>query len=155
MQVVDSNKEKLDIHTILTMAAEELKKDLSMEQALLAIVKETSLPEADVTQIGNTVFIGHTGKGANKSKMVGRPINVDTARNYINNMLRYLGYLQEKNITHYHAAFEGDTLVPAIKMMQKRLAKTDTQMGLGQYEGEDNDYVVFVKIGEDSLQGVA
>ena len=155
MQVVDSNKEKLDIHTIITMSAEELRKDLSMEQSLLAILKETSLPEADVTQIGNTVFIGHTGKGDNKSKMVGRPLNVDTARNYIRNVLQYFGYLQEKNITHYHAAFEGDTLVPAIKMMQKRLAKTDTQMGLGQYEGEDNDYVVFVKIGEDSLQGIA
>ena len=155
MQVVDSNKEKLGIHTILTMAAEELRKDLSIEQALLAIVKETSLPEADVTQIGNTVFIGHTGKGANKSKMVGRPINVDAARNYINNMLRYLGYLQEKNITHYHAAFEGDTLVPAIKMMQKKLTKTDTQIGLGQYEDEEDDYVVYIKIGKDPLQGIA
>ena len=155
MQVVDSNKEELDIHTIITMSAEELRKDLSMEQALLAILKETSLPEADVTQIGNTVFIGHTGKGNNKNKMVGRPLNVDTARNYIRNVLQYFGYLQEKNITHYHAAFEGDALVPAIKMMQKKLTKTDTQMGLGQYEGEDNDYVVFVKIGEDSLQGIA
>ena len=120
MQVVDSNKEELDIPTIITMSAEELRKDLSMEQALLAIVEETSLPQADVTQIGNTVFIGHTGKGENKSKMVGRPLNVDTARNYIRNVLQYFGYLQEKNITHYHAAFEGDALVPAINMMQKR-----------------------------------
>ena len=82
--------------------------------------------------------------------MVGRPLNVDTGRNFIDNMLQYGGHLQEKEITHYSTSFEGEVLVPAIKVIQRKLMDTDTNMYLGV--DEDDNYVVLVKLGEESLR---
>ena len=155
MQTVDSNQKLLDTPSIITMAADQLGNmykgsKLPLQTILATIAKETSLPDADVVQVGNTVFIGHIGKGKNKTKMHGRPLNVDTGKNFIRNMLKYGGYLQKQGITHYSTYFTGDTLVPAIKVIQKRLMSVDTSMYLGQHE-DDDGYVVYVKLGEDSL----
>ena len=103
MQTVDSNQKLLDTPSIITMAADQLGNmykgsKLPLQTILATIAKETSLPDADVVQVGNTVFIGHIGKGKNKTKMHGRPLNVDTGKNFIRNMLKYGGYLQKQGI---------------------------------------------------------
>ena len=155
MQTVDSNEKLLDMSSIMTMASDQLGfmyngSSLNIETILATLAKETSMPDTDVVQIGNTVFIGHTGKGDKKSRMHGRPLNVDTSRNFIRNMLKYGGYLQDKDITHYSTYFKGETLVPAIKIIQKRLMSVDTNMYLGQPE-DDDGYLVYVKFGDDPL----
>tara|TARA_Y100001937_G_scaffold11041_2_gene13396 strand:- start:5314 stop:5523 length:210 start_codon:yes stop_codon:yes gene_type:complete len=66
-------------------------------------------------------------------------------------MLKYGGYLQDKDITHYSTYFTGETLVPAIKIIQKRLLSVDTDMYLGQPE-DDDGYLVYVKFGKDPLK---
>ena len=72
MQTVDSNQKLLDIPSIMTMASDQLGhmyngSSLNMQTILATLAKETSLPNADVVQVGNTVFIGHVGEGKNKS----------------------------------------------------------------------------------------
>ena len=154
MQVVDSNKQQLETHEVIVMAVEDQRGENSLEEDLLRISSEANLPSVDLTQIGNTVFIGHVGEGKNKTKMVGRPLNVDTARNYANNMVKYYAYLQNKGITHWNATFTGDELVPLVRIVQKKLVDTDTKLYLGQYEDSD-DYGVFPRIGKEPLEGVA
>ena len=97
MQTVDSNNKLLDMSSIMAMASDQLGymyrgSSLNIETILATLAKETSLPDTDVVQIGNTVFVGYVGEGKNKTKMVGRPLNVDTARNYANNMVKYYAY---------------------------------------------------------------
>lgn len=149
MQMVDSNQRQLDIHEIITMAAENLKNDTPIQTVLMAIHKETSMDGCEVVNIGNTVFIGHRGKGKNKTKMVGRPLNADTGRNYINNILRYAAYLQEQGITHYTTQFEGEELLPAMRVVHKRLQDTDTEFAVGKTK--DDTYVVYVRLGKEPL----
>tara|TARA_R100000353_G_C6343443_1_gene151082 strand:- start:17 stop:487 length:471 start_codon:yes stop_codon:yes gene_type:complete len=154
MPVVDSNTRLLNIPTVITMAADELRgqNNLPLQATLLGLARETSLENADVVQMGNTIFVGHTGKSKQKTKMVGRAFNVDTGRNFIKNCLQYISYLQEKGITHYSSQFEGTALVSAVKVMQRRLMDTDTKMYLGRTS--DDKYVIFIKIGEESLKGM-
>ena len=154
MQTVDSNKQQLETHQVIKMAIVEQEGEKNLQENLLNFTNEASMPSPDVTQIGNTVFVGHVGKGKNKTKMVGRPLNVDTARNYVSNMIKYYAYLQDKGITHWNATFTGDTLVPFVRILQKKLINTDTRMYLGKYEGT-NEYGVFTRIGEEPLEGVA
>ena len=149
MPVVNSKERLLDMSTVMATATNDVPSNLPLQVSLVAIAKETSMPNVDVVQFGNTVFIGHVGKNKNKSKMVGRPLNIDTGRNFINNVLQYISYLQEKGITHYSSEFEGDVLVPAIKVIQRKLIDTDTNMYLGKKI--DNKYIVLLKIGEESL----
>ena len=156
MKTVDSSKKELTTPEIVVESITQLNNlqdevDLPLETALLAIAKEGSMESADTVQIGNTVFIAHRGEGKNKSKMVGRAFNMDTGRNFIANSIKYLQYLQEKNITHYSTEFEGDTLLPAMQMLQKRLKKTsDSAMYIGITE--DDEYIVYVKLGKDSIR---
>ena len=153
MQVIDSNKQQIETHEVITMAIDEQRGENSLQEDLLKFTSEASMPSADVTQIGNTVFVGHVGEGKNKTKMVGRPLNVDTARNYANNMVKYYAYLQNKGITHWNATFTGDELVPLVRIVQRKLVDTDTKLYLGQYEDSD-DYGVFTRIGKEPLEGL-
>ena len=157
MRTVNSNKEELDIPTILIMALDNMEKgdvglDVPIKTAMLTLSKEGSLPNADTIQFGNTVFIGHRGTGQASHKMLGRPLNVDTAKNYIKNIIAYGAYLQEKGITHYVASFSDKNLLSAIKILQKKLAKTDTE--LYAKNTKDGNYVLLIRIGEDPLEGI-
>lgn len=150
MQIVDSNKKDLDIHTIIIMAINNLgTEDKSLKQVLASIVTEAQRKSCEVVKIGNTVFIGHKGEGKNKTKMSGRPLNVDTGKNYIKNILKYMAYIQGQGITHYSSQFEGETLLPAMRVIHKRLQETDTEFAVGRTE--DNAHAVYIRFGKDPL----
>ena len=126
--VVDSAKKKLSPPEIMSIAAAELDlKGVTVEAAMLGVAQEVSMPNVDLTQVGNTAFVGHRGKGKSKNKMVGRAFNVDTARNFVSNYVEYLAQLQGKGITHYSIDFEGEDLVPVAKAVGKRLP----ELGMG------------------------
>jgi len=151
METIDSNQEKIAPGQVISIAAKQLQiDDVPLEAMLGSVAKEASMENADLVQVGNTVFIGHIGKGANKTKMVGRAFNVDTGRNFIKNMLNYLGYLQTKNITHYSSQFTGETYLPAMRMLEKKLTNTDSKIAVGR--NQENQYVVFINIGKEPLK---
>ena len=150
MQIVDSNQKQLDIHTIITMAVNNLDTgEMPIQTVLVSIVNETQRETCEVVNVGNTVFIGHRGEGKNKNKMVGRPLNVDTGRNYIKNMLKYGAYIQGQGITHYTTRFEGSELLPAMRVIHKKLQETDTEFAVGKTE--DEAHVVYIKFGKEPL----
>ena len=150
MQIVDSNQKQLDIHTIIIMAVNNLNTgDKSLKEVLASIITEAQQKTCEVVNIGNTVFIGHRGKDKNKTKMVGRPLNVDTGRNYIKNMLKYIAYIQGQGITHYSSQFNNESLLPAMRVMDKRLQDTDTELIV--IPTKNNKHVVLIKIGEEPL----
>lgn len=153
MKTVDSKKQELGIPEIIAQYLEQTmtEDDPPIQAQLLATVREGTLEGADVVQIGNTVFFAHRGKGENKYKMVGHSFSVDTGRNFIANCIKYLQYLQDKNITHYHTNLADDELIPAMQMIQKRLKKTeDSAMYIGVTE--DDKYLVYVKLGKDPIR---
>ena len=150
MQIVDSNKNKLGIHEIMIMAVDNLESNsLEFKKAMGAIAAETQRKTCEVVNVGNTVFIGHRGEGKNKNKMVGRPLNVDTGRNYIKNMLKYGAYIQGQGITHYVTQLEGEELLPAMRVIHKRLQDTDTNFAVGKTK--DGKYAVLIRFGEELL----
>ena len=98
MGVVNSKEKALPPAAVIAMALEEVGTgDMPVETVMMTIVKEAET--VDVVQIGNTVFFGHFGEGANKNRVVGRPFNADVGRNYVRNILKYAGYLQKRDVT--------------------------------------------------------
>ena len=141
--VVDSTQEPLPAPSVLSIAATEL--DLggvTVEAAMLGLAHEMSLPDVDLVQVGNTVFVGHRGKKGQKAKMVGRAFNVDTARNFVNNYIKYLTTLRDKGITHYSIDFDGEELVPIAKAVGKRVHELGMQTKLGAFT-DGTGYRVF------------
>jgi hypothetical protein len=150
MQIVDSNQKQLDIHTIIIMAINNLDTgDKSLKEMLASIITEAQQKTCEVVNIGNTVFIGHRGKDKNKTKMVGKSLNVDTGRNEIKNILKYFAYIQGQGITHYSAIFDDDDMIPSMRVVHKRLQDTDTEFAVGSTK--DGTHSLYVKFGEEPL----
>tara|TARA_R110002020_G_scaffold405645_1_gene615676 strand:- start:324 stop:794 length:471 start_codon:yes stop_codon:yes gene_type:complete len=143
--VVDSKQEPLSAPAILTMVAGQL--DLggvTKEAALLGLAHEVAMPDVDQVQVGNTVFIGHRGKGKSKNKIVGRAFNVDTARNFVNNYIKYLTVLRRKGITHYSIDFKGEDLVPVAKAVGKRLPELGMRGSMAKFKDNTGYRVYFL-----------
>ena len=119
MRVVNSDKEELPPASIIAIYVDGTdKRGRSTHEILMMIAKEGSLENADMTQFGNTVFLGHTGT-TSTTKMIGRALNVDTARNFVANVLEYIRYLQDKGITHYATQISDDKLLGVFKIEAK------------------------------------
>lgn len=111
-----------------------------------SIAKELTMPNVDMVQIGNTVFIGHKGKDDNADKMVGRAFNVDTGENFIRNGFAYFNYLQDQGITRYVTQYDGDVFDSAFKTFQRRADPSDTTIAMAKKNGKT---VVAVKLGKE------
>ena len=127
MKVIDSKQELALESTIIVLSVDQINTKYPLATALAIIAKEGSMPSADTKQFGNTVFLSHRGKGENQNKMVGRAFNIDTARNYISNVLMYLEYLRVRGITHYTTMFNGSEVLKLVKIIEHTLeSSTDT-----------------------------
>ena len=151
--VIDSKQELLPAPTVITTAISEL--DLggvSLQAAMLSIVKEMNMENADMVQIGNTVFLGHRGKGKNEDLMSGRAFNVDTARNFIANGLEYFSHLQNIGIKRYVADYDGDVYDSAFRTWKRYTDKGDSKIAIGRTS--DGDSRAYVSLGEIPLSEI-
>ena len=155
MPVVDSNTQLLDTSTVianrLIMAMEENpNRKTPLQAQLLAVARESSMDDADDTQIGNTVFIGHRGKGKASKAMSGYVYNSDTGKNFVENSIKYLAYLQDKGINRYSTGLSKSAR-PVHEIIKRKLMNTDTEIFAKFHR--DKTYL-FARIGEDSLKGM-
>jgi hypothetical protein len=116
---------------------------------IASVAEELSLPNTDQVQIGNTVFVGHTGKGKHKNVMFGRAFNLDTGKNFVRNGLKYLAYLQNKGVKYYRTEFVAPEYVTAFKLWYEKTRSTDTEIDVVQLEG--GGYRAYVVLGDTPL----
>ncbi len=153
MQIVSSKQRLIEGPSIIPMAMSNLgvehfypKKELSLQQAMIATARETTLDKADTVQAGNTIFLSHE---KDKNMMVGRIFNVDTPKNFVGNMLEYISYLQKKKITSYKAYVE-EALLQAVLELDNILKNTDTNFNFGKFKG--GEYLIDIKVGKEKVR---
>jgi len=148
LTVIDSKSEPLPAPTVISTVVGELKpKNISVEVAMVSIVEEMNMEDSDMVQIGNTVFLGHRGKGKDKDLMWGRAFNVDTAQNFIANGLRYFTYMQRKGIKRYVADYDGDIYDSAFRAWKRYTDKGDSEIAVGRKaSGGSRAYVTLGEI---------
>jgi asparagine N-glycosylation enzyme membrane subunit Stt3 len=152
MRVIDSKEELVPEARIVVLSVDQVNTKYPLAVALALIAKEGSMPSADTKQFGNTVFLTHRGVGENQNKTVGRAFNIDTARNYINNVLVYLEYLRVGGITHYTTMFSGSEVFKLIKIIERTLENsTDTVVFIKEATKSDAEYMAFVKFGKQRI----
>mgnify|MGYP003115961680 FL=1 len=152
MRVIDSKEELVPEARIVVLSVDQVNTKYPLAVALTLIAKEGSMPSADTKQFGNTVFLTHRGVGENQNKTVGRAFNIDTARNYINNVLMYLEYLRVGGITHYTTMFNGSEVLKLVKIIKRTLEdNTDTVGFIREATNSDSEYMAFVKLGKQRI----
>ena len=146
--VVDSKERPLPAPTVITTALGEL--DLggvTPAAAMAGIAKEMTMKDTDMVQIGNTVFIGHRGKGDNKDLMWGRALNIDTAQNFVANGLKYFTHMQKIGVRRYVSDYDGAIYDSAFKAWKRYADKLDTKIAVGRKAtGGSRAYVTLGKL---------
>lgn len=151
--VVDSKQSPLPAPSVITMALEgrDLGR-LTPAAALAGVAKELTMDSVNILQVGNTVFIGHRGKGKNKDLMYGRAINIDTAQNFIANGLKYLWHLQKLGVKRYVVDYDGDALDSAFKLWKRYADRADTKVAVGRLSNGNSR--AYITLGKLPLSGV-
>jgi len=146
--VVDSKERPLPAPTIITTALGELDLGgLTPAAAMAGIAKEMTMKDTDMVQIGNTVFIGHRGKGDNKDLMWGRALNIDTAQNFVANGLKYFTHMQKIGVKRYVSDYDGAIYDSAFKAWKRYADKLDTKIAVGRKAtGGSRAYVTLGKL---------
>ena len=127
MAQVDSKERQMSISEIVVQAtATQSKRNIPLQAALLAFVKEGSMPNTEVKQYGNTVFITHFSK--DKDLAVGRSLNMDTARNFLENGRKYFQDLVRNGTKKFVAQFNQRSYTMAFAVLKRRPITTKQRM---------------------------
>jgi len=128
MEVIDSKKKKLSLQEVMIRAIYAQKKDLKVppEQALISTVAELQMPGSEAIQFGNTVFITHYSAESPLCAMYA--LNIDTARNYINNGEMYVRYLIKRGIGGFATTYKTESFgIPFKQIERNRLGIVATE----------------------------
>lgn len=123
MAYVNSKERKLAIPEIITQALSEAKKagefkDIPVPAALLAVVREGTMENTVLEQIGNTVFISHYSTDGKEVAM--RAMNADTARNYLDNSIEYVQKLADSGVVRMTSDFYDKRILQLFKAIANR-----------------------------------
>tara|TARA_B100000212_G_scaffold213372_1_gene161266 strand:+ start:322 stop:798 length:477 start_codon:yes stop_codon:yes gene_type:complete len=158
MKLVDSKEQKLSYNQVLFGAITNLKssgqipEDVTMRQAAATVLEEIGSKNVQTVQIGNSIFVGVFNR--EKNNMYVRIYNMDVGRNLLDSMYRYGAHLQKKGIQYMSAQIRNERLLPALRVLQKRLEKLDTNLEFVELENEDG-YGMFLKFGKEPLMEAA
>ena len=117
--MVDSKKEVLNVQQIIQIALEntDRNKKYPTQVAYLAILQELSQPNAEIKQIGNTLFEvlkGEGGKGYFKA------FNADTAKNFLENSYQFCEWAyKELGMWVLLTEFKDPTIMNIFKIIGK------------------------------------
>lgn len=127
MAQVDSKERLLSIPEIVTqVSATQSKSGLPLQVMLLAFVKEGSMPNTEVKQYGNTVFITHFSE--DRDLAIGRALNLDTARNFVANGDEYFRDLVRGGTRKFVAQFKQKSYAMAFEAFKRRPITTEQRI---------------------------
>ena len=149
MAIVNSNQKLLPTHEVIATAVVNAHRsgqlgDIPVQSALLVIAREGAMPNCDVMQIGNTVFISHFDDS--RVEVAFRALNADTARNYVDNIVEYLQRLVSSGVRRMTCDFADPKILQVIKTIMRR--PDFSRWGVSVYPlstGEMRAYIVVAK----------
>jgi len=152
-ETIDSNQQKLTMSEIVLHAVQraseegELPPGVNVMAGVTAITAEASMPNTDVKQIGNTVFISHFSR--DKIETSTRGFNMDSARNFVDNTVEYATSLADAGVRRVTIDFKGDS----IKQMLIAVSRTpiaSQNWGMQLFKTTDGGFRAYI-----NLTGVA
>tara|TARA_A100001515_G_C4489739_1_gene182899 strand:+ start:138 stop:614 length:477 start_codon:yes stop_codon:yes gene_type:complete len=158
VELKDSKKEKLSYNQVLFGSIVNLKssgqipENITMRQAVATTLKEIEGKNVQTVQIGNSIFVGVFTP--EKNNMYIRLYNMDVGRNVLDNMYKYVAFLQKKGIAFASARIDNEKLLPGLRVLKKKLEEKDTKLEIVELENRDG-HAMFIKFGKEPLMKAA
>jgi len=147
---VDSKKDQLSIPEIITQAVYNTpSKDVPAYAAILSIVQEGAMPNTEVKQYGNTVFITHFDE--DKDLAIGRALSIDTAKNFIVNGEEYFRDLYRGGTRKFVAQFKQASFATAFMAFKRKPITTEMEMWM--VETPSGDTQVRIALDGELIEG--
>lgn len=143
MAVVDSKKKLLGSVEIITQGAINTRGELSKAKAVTRAGVETSQPNANVVQAGNTIFASYPNE--TQDTMIGNIYNADTPNNFARNVAQYLHYLRKSGVERYMTGFDDQLTLNVFKALQNVVKRSGMQIGIRRV-ADRQAYRAFVRI---------
>jgi hypothetical protein len=117
---ISSDEKQLSISEIMVYALQEqdMPKDM-LAPSMAALVQEGAMPDTDVRNYGNTVFITHFKTKDGVKAVFSRGLNADTARNYLSNGEEYFKYLMGEKVDYFVTFFEDARLKTIFRYIER------------------------------------
>lgn len=143
MPITNSKDKQLEISEVIAAALGDLYKrrmlpdGIPLYAAIMATIAEGTQPNVEVTQLGNTVFFAYYSK--DRKEVYIKALNVDTARNYLNNSIEFTKGLKAAGVERLVA----DTYDKAIEQLFDAIARTPMakNWGMKVMESDNNPRV--------------
>jgi hypothetical protein len=150
MSITNSKDKQLEISEVIATALADmhtrrmLPDGIPLHAAILSTIAEGTRPNAEVTQLGNTVFFTFYSKDRKEVYM--KALNVDTARNYLNSSLELAKRLHDAGVERLVT----DTYDKAIEQLFEAIGRTPMAKNWGMtiMESDNNPRVkrIFVNM---------
>lgn len=102
---------------IRSLHAQKDQLTVPMDQALLMLVEELKMDNTEAIQFGNTVFVTHYSPESPTCFMYA--LNVDTAKNYINNGEMYVRRLIKNGLKGFMTSYQTESFGIPFKQIEK------------------------------------
>lgn len=145
-QLVDSTKQKLTIKPIVEIAAKNTKSKYSFNQVFLALMKELTMPDSILMQIGNTIFITHRSEKDPRYALM-RALNADTAQNYMTSAEQYAKIIYDHYGIDVIVSQYDDQALNKIFAYVGRNKPANMGFNIVRGKGEGSKYIATAKLG--------
>jgi hypothetical protein len=151
MAITNSNEKQLPTSEVIAQALadaqrEKLLGDVPLYAAIMATIREGTLPNTTVEQIGNTVFISHYSE--DKAEVAMRAMNVDTARNYLDNSIEYIKKMDASGVQRLTSDFKDKRILQLFKSISRR--PEFSHWGMKVYRAKDGNMRAYVVMPKDN-----
>lgn len=150
-ETIDSQEQQLEMSQIIFMAVtraeenNELPPNVSIVAAVTSIAKESGLPDTDVQQIGNTVYISHFNESWEEAST--RAFNMDVAKNFVTNTFEFAEGLANSGVKRLTVDFKGESIKQML-MMVARIPTALKYWGLQIFKTSNGGYRAFISLKE-------
>lgn len=119
METVDSKKNQLTMQEVMirSIHAQKDQFEVPLDQAFMLLVEELKMENSEAIQFGNTVFITHYSPESPTCFMYA--LNVDTAKNYINNGEMYVRRLMNNGYKGFMTSYTTESFGLPFKQLEK------------------------------------
>lgn len=146
MKLVDSKNKVIPGPEIISRVIYDMSEDeldgITPQVALIGLAKELTMDSVEPKQFGNTVFIGHYTD--DKSGVYMRALNMDTARNFVDNGEQYIKYLLDQKVDKMYTEFNGSQLLHVFKLFSKRPGTKDMVFNYFKIDEDTNAVEVII-----------
>jgi hypothetical protein len=143
MAITNSKNKQLEISEVIAAALGDLYQrrmlpdGIPLYAAIAATIAEGTRPNVEVTQLGNTVFFAYYSE--DRKEVYIKALNVDTARNYLENSIQYTKQLNESGVER----LVSDTYDKSIEQLFDAIGRTPMakNWGMKVMESDNNPRV--------------